>query len=92
MATQEKNQIKRNKEAMIMEIHELISKVLSKNDWGVFFKAEPLQDCPVQEGAKMYKVNEVSVDRLYDALKQTLNETENTWENDSKGEQTDNES
>ena len=92
MATQEKNQIKRNKEAMIMEIHELISKVLSKNDWGVFFKAEPLQDCPVQEGAKMYKVNEVSVDRLYDALKQTLNEMENTWKNDSKGEQTDNES
>jgi len=92
MATQEKNQIKRNKEAMIMEIHELISKVLSKNDWGVFFRGEPLQDFPVQEGAKMYKVNEVSVDRLYDALKQTLNETENTWENDSKGEQTDNES
>ena len=91
MATQEKNQIKRNKEAMIMEIHELISKVLSKNDWGVFFKAEPLQDCPVQEGAKMYKVNEVSVDRLYDALKQTLNETENTWKQNTKEEQTDSE-
>lgn len=92
MVTQEKNQIKRNKEAMIMEIHELISKVLSKNDWGVFFKGEPLQDCPVQEGAKMYKINEVSIDRLYDAVKQALNEMENTWKNDSKGEQIDSES
>ena len=92
MALQEENQIKRNKEAMIMEIHELISKVLSKNDWGVFFKAEPLQDCPVQEGAKMYKVNEVSVDRLYDALKRTLNEMENDWEQNTKEKPTDNES
>ena len=92
MALQEENQIKRNKEAMIMEIHELISKVLSKNDWGVFFKGEPLQNCPVQEGAKMYKVNEVSVDRLYDALKRTLNEMENDWEQNTKEKPTDNES
>ena len=58
----------------------------------MFFKAEPLQDCPVQEGAKMYKVNEVSVDRLYDALKRTLNEMENDWEQNTKEKPTDNES
>ena len=75
-----------------MKIHEIIAKVLSKNDWGVFFKAEPLQDCPVQEGAKMYKVNEVTADRLYDSINSVLNETENDWEQNTKEEPTDNKS
>lgn len=75
-----------------MKIHEIIAKVLSKNDWGVFFKAEPLQDCPVQEGAKMYKVNEVKLDRLYDAIEKALNETESNWEQNTEESQTDRES
>ena len=75
-----------------MKIHEIIAKVLAKNDWGVFFKAEPLQDCPVQEGAKMYKVNEVKLDRLYDAIEKALNETESNWEQNTEESQTDRES
>jgi hypothetical protein len=81
----------KKRKAVIMNIHEILSKVLSKNDWGVFFRGEPLQDCPVQEGAKMYKVNEVTKDRLYDAIDSILNEMENTWEQNTKEEQTDSE-
>ena len=75
-----------------MKIHEVLSKVLSKNDWGVFFRGEPLQECPVQEGAKMYKVNEINLDRLYDAINDTLNEMENNWEQNIEEKPTDSES
>jgi len=75
-----------------MKITDILSEVLSKNDWGVFFKGEPLQDCPVQEGAKMYKVNEVNMDRLYDAINNELNAMEKTWEQNIEEKPTDNES
>ena len=92
IALQEKNKVTITKRVKVMKIHEVLSKVLSKNDWGVFFRGEPLQDCPVQEGAKMYKVNEVNLDRLYDAINATLNEMESDWEQNIKEEPTDNES
>ena len=72
---------KQEKEKMTMKIHEILSKVLSKNEWGVFFKGEPLQHLPIQDGAKMYKVNEVNSDMLYDEIRKAVNETEHTWEN-----------
>ena len=74
-----------------MKIYEILSKVLSKNEWGVFFKGEPLQQLPIQDGAKMYKVNEVSTDRFYDEIKKAVNNMENTWEI-TKEKPTDNES
>lgn len=75
-----------------MNIADILSEVLSKNDWGVFFKGEPLQDCPVQDGAKMYKVNEVNTDRLYDAINVVLNKMERNWEQNTKEKPMSNES
>jgi hypothetical protein len=86
---QEKKREKiKKKEEIIMNIYDILSKVLSRNDWGVFFKGEPLQNCPVQEGAKMYKVNEVNIDRLHSAIEQVIIE-ENNWSSEER--QTDNE-
>ena len=44
--------------------------MLSDNEWGIFFKGEPIERYPTQDGMKMYKVNEVASDRLYDAIKE----------------------
>ena len=52
-----------------MKIYELLSRVLSKNEWGVFFKGEPLEGYPTQDGMKIYRVNEVSPDKLFDEIK-----------------------
>ena len=82
---------KRERGKLTMKIYEILSKVLSKNEWGVFFKGEPLQHLPIQDGAKMYKVNEVSSDRLYDEIEKAVNNMENTWEI-TKEKPTDNES
>ena len=86
-----RNTIKKRKK-IIMKIYEILSKVLSKNEWGVFFKGEPLQHLPTQEGAIIYKVNEVSTDRLYDAINKSVDNMENDWEKEEKEKPTDSES
>ena len=75
-----------------MNIHELLSKILSKNDWGVFFKGEPIEGYPTQDGVKMYKVNEITADRLYDAIDNELKQTENECQESSEDKQIDGES
>ena len=77
-----------------MKKHEMLSKILSENEWGLFFKGEPIEGFPTQDGMRVYRVNEVSPDKLFDAIKhesslmenkcQTPNEqgekqTENKW-------------
>ena len=65
---EKKRVIIRKQEEMIVKIYELLSKVLSKNEWGIFFKGEPIEGFPTQDGMRVYKVNEVSLDRLFDAI------------------------
>ena len=74
-----------------MKIYELLSRVLSKNEWGIFFKGEPMEGFPTQDGVKMYKVNEVAPDRLFDALKNESRQMEKEWQDNSE-QQTEGES
>ena len=73
-----------------MKIYELLSKVLSKNEWGIFFKGEPIEGFPTQDGMRVYKVNEVSSDRLFDAIEQESKQMENECQDnqETEGEQT----
>jgi hypothetical protein len=79
---EEIRQVERNERDRIMKINELILKVLRDNDCGIFFKGEPIQMLPVQDGITMYKVNEVESDRLFDAIDAQLNEMENKCQTD----------
>ena len=90
----EENDVKKieKEKDKIMKIYKIISDILSENEWGIFFKGTPLQELPIQEGAKMYKVNEVNSDRLYDAIESKMKETESNWNQSTEEEQTDNES
>jgi hypothetical protein len=74
---QKKSQIVKKKREKIMKVYEILSKVLSENEWGIFFKGEPIEGYPTQDGMKMYKVNEVASDRLYDAIEKEIIQTEN---------------
>ena len=65
---------KREEHQMIVDVKQLIEEVLSKNDWGIYFKAEPITSLPVQDKSKMYKVNDVTIDRLMDAVDNVLNQ------------------
>ena len=73
-----------------MKIYELLSKVLSKNEWGIYFKGEPIEGFPTQDGMRVYRVNEVSSDRLFDAIEQESIRMEKECQDNQKteGEQT----
>ena len=45
----------------MMNLPEVILKVLSSNQWGLFHKTDPLEKLKVQDAPDMYRVNEVSV-------------------------------
>ena len=65
---------------MIVDVKQLIEEVLNKNDWGIYFKAEPITSLPVQDKSKMYKVNDVTIDRLMDSIDEVINQNkENQW-------------
>ena len=68
LAEEKKRAIIRKKKETIMKIYEILSKILSDNEWGIFFKGEPIEGFPTQDGMRVYKVNEVSSDRLFDAI------------------------
>ena len=67
-----------------MKVYEILSRVLSKNEWGIFFKGEPMEGFPTQDGMKMYKVNEVALDRLYDAVEKEITQMEKECQDDSE--------
>jgi len=76
--------IRKNKE-MIMKIYELLSKVLSKNEWGIYFKGEPIEGFPTQDGMRVYRVNEIAPDTLYDAIEQESIKAEKEWQEKQEG-------
>ena len=81
---EEKREIIKNKEDEIMKIYELLAKVLAKNDWGIFFKGEPIEGYPTQDGMKMYKVNEIASDRLFEAIESEAIQMEKECQNEEE--------
>tara|TARA_R100000458_G_scaffold40381_1_gene37888 strand:+ start:1674 stop:2084 length:411 start_codon:yes stop_codon:yes gene_type:complete len=82
----------KKKEKLIMKIYELLSKILTDNEWGIFFKGEPIEGFPTQDGMRVYRVNEVSSDKLFDAIENESRLMENKCQttNEQGEEQTKN--
>ena len=76
--------IKESEEKMI-KIYELLSRVLSKNEWGIYFKGEPIEGFPTQDGMRVYRVNEIAPDTLYDAIEQESIRAEKEWQKKQEG-------
>ena len=79
---------------MKTKIAEIVCNILKEKQWGIFFKNEPMQSLPVQDNTSLYKINEVSDDRLIDAIKLAMEERLNEWQNhqaEDKQNQEDNE-
>ena len=80
-------------EEMKTNIAELVCEVLKNKKWGIFFKNEPMQSLPVQDGTAIFKVNEVKEEKVVDAIKQAVEERVGEWQNHQTGQnQNDNES
>ena len=63
----------------IMDIIELVMKVLKSENWGVYYKNQPIQPLEMQDGNSLYKVNQVDECDIETALEQSLTK-EKSWE------------
>ena len=58
----------------IMDIVELIMQVLKSENWGVFYKNQPIQPLEMQDGNALYKVNQVDECDIETVITQALTE------------------
>lgn len=54
---------------MIDNVQKIIDNVIQNNNWGLYFKANPLENLPSQDGQHIYKVNDVSSEELATAIR-----------------------
>ena len=69
---------------MIVDVKQLIAEVLEKNDWGIYFRGEPITSLPVQDKSKIYKVNEVTIERLMDSIDNIISQNKDDEWRDEK--------
>ena len=70
---------------MEKKIKEIVINTLIKNNWGIYFKGEPIEGFPTQDGMRVYKVNEIAPDTLYDAIKEESIKQEKEWQEKQEG-------
>ena len=54
---------------MVDDLQKIIEKLLYDNNWGLYFKANPLEHLPSQDGQHIYQVNNVSKEEVLTAIK-----------------------
>jgi len=55
---------------------ELLLKVLSEHNWGIYLKSSPLEEMSTTNVGKIYKINEVEADNLVEEYNQLLEKPE----------------
>jgi len=56
----------------IMDIVELIMQVLKSENWGIFYKNQPIRNLETQDGGTLYEVNQVDECEIETAIHETL--------------------
>ena len=65
---------KLSKEEKIMDTIELIMRILKSQNWGVYYRNQPIQPLETQDGSALYKVNQVDDSELEKVITQLLTE------------------
>ena len=55
---------------------ELLIKVLSEHNWGVFLKSSPLQEMSTSNVGMIYKINEIDIDSVVNEYSTLLEQPE----------------
>ena len=69
---------KQQKQERIMDYTEIILKALGDMNWGVYYKSEPMHTLNMQDGAALYKVNEVDEDEVERVIQGAIKECSQT--------------
>ena len=59
---------KERRRKIIMSMVEILIKVLKDNNWGVFYKSEPMQTLTLQNDSPLLRINEVDDDVVENAV------------------------
>ena len=54
------------------QIKKIINKVLDRHGWGIYFKAKPLMEMPVNGEANIYKLNDIHISELDGAISEEV--------------------
>jgi len=88
-ARRHENKSHENKQEVDMTIVDLIKKVIEDNNWGIYYKAKPLQNLQVQDGVPLLRVNDVDLDTVSNELGKALNKMEEKLCKEQNRSQTD---
>ena len=69
---------KQQKQERIMDYTEIILKAFGNMKWGVYYQSEPMQSLTMQDGAALYKINEVDEDEVERVIKGVIEECSQT--------------
>ena len=83
---QQAKEFKQQKQERIMDYIEVMLKVFNEMNWGVYYKSEPMHTLNMQEGAALYKINEVDEGEVERVIKGAIEECLQT--NSQSSEQT----
>ena len=65
---------KLSKEKKIMDTIELIMRILESQNWGIYYRNQPIQPLETQDGSALYKVNQVDDSEIEKVITQSLTE------------------
>ena len=87
---QQAREFKQQKQERIMNYTETILKALGDLKWGVYYQSEPMQSLTMQDGAALYKINEVDKDEVERVIKGAIEECLQTKSQSSEQTKSDN--
>jgi len=74
VSIQQGREFKQQKQERIMDYTEVMLKVFSDMNWGVYYKSEPMHTLNMKEGAALYKINEVDEDEVGRVIERAIKE------------------
>jgi len=87
---QQAREFKQTKQERIMDYIEVMLKVFSDKNWGVYYRSEPMHTLSMQEGAALYKINEVDFDEVERVIERAIEECLQTKSQNSEQNENDN--
>ena len=90
VSIQNAKEIKYKKQERIMDYTEIILKAFNNMNWGVYYQSEPMHTLNMQDGAALYKINEVDEDEVERVIKEAIEECSQTKSQSSEQNENDN--
>ena len=87
---QQVREFKQTKQERIMDYTEIVLKAFSNMNWGFYYKSEPMHTLSMQDGAALYKINEVDEDEVELVIKGAIEECLQTKSQSSEQSENDN--